>query len=170
MDFLLTPTGDISFELEEKDNNPFTISFIVSQTEALTVSFYVDNNPVEQYPDSSLLVRFSTYKPLNNKTITLTNETSYYEQQIKMRILTSIGRLGSYPELGSYIEKYKHKFIDTWSSRSELQDEVKRCISDIVPNSDVSVTLKEHTYYGFSNCLIISIYDKERQKYLTYEL
>lgn len=113
MDFLLTPSGDISFELDERQNNPFVVSFITSKTKTLTVSFFVDNTYEEEYPDSSLVVSFSTYKPVNNKTITLTSKSEEYEQQIKIRLLTAIGDMKSAPEIGSYIEKFKHCFIDT---------------------------------------------------------
>lgn len=113
MDFLLTPTGDISFELDEKQNNPFVVSFITSKAKTLTLSFFVDNTFEEDYPDSSLVVSFSTYKPVNNKTITMTTKSEEYEQQIRIRLLTVIGDMKSASDVGSYLEKFKHCFVGT---------------------------------------------------------
>lgn len=171
MDFLLTPTGDISFEIFEKKSNPFEISFITTKTTALRIKFHTEEiESKKQLNDSSLNIRFCTYNPTNNKTISMTNDDEFYEQQIKIRLQTVIGDMSSYPALGSYLEKYKHKFIDTCTPSTEVPDEIKRCLKDIIPNCEVTIGLKQNKYYGYSNCLEIFIYDKTRNKEYNYEL
>lgn len=170
MDFLLTPSGDITFEMYEKENNPFVISFITSKTKALTVSFHIDGSNTMQPKNSSLIINFSTYNPSNNKTISVATTDEYYEQQIKIRLLTALGDMKSYDTLGSKIERYKHSVIDSTNLEQNLHNEIIRCISDIIPNCEVTVRLKESSYYGYSNCLVIEIYDKDRDKQLLYEI
>lgn len=170
MDFLLTPSGDITFEMYEKENNPFVISFITSKTKALTISFHTDNSNIAQPKDSSLTINFSIYNPSNNKTISVTTTDEYYEQQIKIRLLTALGDMKSYTSLGSQIEKYKHKIMDTADLEQDLHNEILRVIEDIIPNCELTVKLKESLYYGYSDCMLVEIYDKDRNKQLLYEI
>lgn len=170
MDFLLTPSGDITFEVYERENNPFVISFITSKTKALTISFHTDTSPVLNLNDSSLMVRFSTYNPINNKTISTTSSDEFYEQQIRIRLLTALGDMKSYKSLGSEIELYKHEVIDSSSVTNSLSECIKNAIADIIPNNEITTYLKEDSYYGYSNCIVVEIYDKDRNKQLLYEI
>lgn len=171
MDFLLTPMGDISFEVHEAISNPFEVSFITAKSNTLRIKFHTDDSTKTSLSkSSSLTINFSTYVPTNNKAITLTTSDEYYEQQIRIRLQTAFGNMGSYPTLGSYLEKYKHKFIDTCTPSSELPDEIKRCLKDIIPDCEVTIGLKQNKYYGYSNCLEISIYDNTRKKEYNYQL
>lgn len=113
MDFLLTPTGDISFEVYDKVTSPFEISFIHSKTKTLNIKFHTDEINDFKVKDSTLTVSFTTYTPEENKTISLTNEDELYEQQIRIRLMTTIGEMGSDSNLGSYLERFRHMFIDT---------------------------------------------------------
>lgn len=170
MDFLLTPSGDITFEMYEKENNPFIISFITSQTKALTINFHTDTLNIVQPKDTSLMINFSTYNPSNNKAISITTTDEYYEQQIKIRLMTALGDMKSYPSLGSNIEQYKHKIIDSADLEQDLHNEILKAISDIIPNCELSVRLKDSIYYGYSDCIVIEIHDKDRSKQLLYEI
>lgn len=40
----------------------------------------------------------------------------------------------------------------------------------MIPNNEVTVRLKQNSYYGFSNCLEVDIFDKDKKRLLTYEL
>lgn len=170
MDFLLTPSGDITFEMYEKENNPFVISFITSKTKALTVSFHTDTLNTIHPTDTSLMINFSTYNPSNNKAISITTTDEYYEQQIKIRLMTTLGDMKSHPSLGSTIEQYKHEIMDSTGLEQDLHSEILKAISDIIPNCELSVKLKDSIYYGYSDCMIVEIYDKDRNKQLLYEI
>lgn len=114
MDFLLTPSGDVTFEVYEKDSSPLEVSFVTSNTTALSVSFYAENNNNNKAESqSSISIGFYVDNPSFNKTITTTSKENLKEQQIRIRLQTVIGDMGSDPSIGSYIEKYKHEFIDT---------------------------------------------------------
>ena len=170
MDFLLTPSGDITFEMYEKETNPFTISFITSKTKALTISFHTDNHKSIQTKDSSLIINFSTHNPTNNKTITVTSADEFYEQQVKIRLLTALGDMKSFDTLGSQIEKYKHQIMDDAELQLRLHDEIVSAIKDIIPNCEISVSIKNNTYYGYRDCILVEIYDKDKEKQLLYEI
>ena len=170
MDFLLTPSGDISFEIYEKENNPFIISFITSKSKTLTVSFYTDNFKSIRTNDSSLVVNFSTYNPNNDKTITTTTSNEFYEQQVKIRLLTAIGDMKSYKTLGTNLESIKHEIIDNPEIEQKIHDEIARAIEDIIPNFELTISLKKDIYYGYSNCIVVEINDKDRNKQLIYEI
>ena len=170
MDFLLTPSGDITFEMYEKENNPFKISFITSKTKALTISFHTDTSNKVHTSDTSFTINFSTYNPSNNKTISMTTPDEYYEQQIKLRLLTAIGDMKSFKELGSKIEMYKHKIMDTIDLEQDLHDEILRAIKDIIPNCELVIQLKKDIYYGYSDCISIEIFDLDKNKQLLYEI
>lgn len=170
MDFLLTPSGDITFEMYEKENNPFVISFITSKTKALTISFHTDNSNTVQPKDTSLTINFSTYNPSNDKTISMATADEYYEQQVKIRLLTTIGDMKSYTSLGSTLEKYKHEIMDTANLEQDLHNEILRAIKDVIPNCELTIELKKDIYYGYSDCMSVEIYDLDRNKQLLYEI
>lgn len=113
MDFLLTPSGDITFEIYEKDNDPLEISFITSKTKTLSIAFHVDTDNHFGSSSSALNVSFYVENPTYNKTITIANTKEEYEQQINIRLRTTLGDMGSYKTLGSNIEKVKHTYVDT---------------------------------------------------------
>lgn len=113
MDFLLTPSGDITFEIYEKDNDPLEISFITSKTKTLSITFHVDTDNHFESSSSALNVSFYVENPTYNKTITIANTKEEYEQQINIRLRTTLGDMGSYKTLGSNIEKVKHTYVDT---------------------------------------------------------
>lgn len=170
MDFLLTPYGDITFELYEKDNDPLEVSFITSATKTLSVSFHIDSTESAQISSSSLQVGFYIDNPTYNKTISITSQQQLREQQINIRLKTVLGDMGSCPELGSNIEKIKHEFIDTCLMTSSFDSEIKRSLSDIMPNCEVTSILKEGTYYGYNNCIASYISDKSTNETVVYEI
>lgn len=170
MDFLLTKSGDITFELYEKDNAPLEISFTVSKTKALLVSFHVDSDDSINLTDSSLQIGFHVDNPTFNKTISIASDKELFEQQINLRLRTVLGDMGSYKQLGSKIEQVKHSFIDTCLMSSSFDDEIKRSLKDIIPNCEVTTILRENTYYGYNDCLEAYIVDKDKKTTAIYEI
>jgi hypothetical protein len=170
MDFLLTPSGDITFEMYERKSSPFNISFITSKTKALTISFHTDSSNSIHAKNTSLTINFSTYNPSNDKAISMTTSDEYYEQQIRLRLLTAIGDMKSYKELGSKIEIYKHKIMDSLNLEQSLHDEILRAIKDIIPNCELVIELKKDIYYGYSNCISVEIFDLDKNKQFLYEI
>lgn len=171
MDFLLTNSGDITFELFEKDNNPLELSFIVSNTKALSISFYVDTEDYEFKPDkTSLSLSFYVDNPSYNKTITIANKDELYEQQINIRLRTVLGDMKSYESLGSKLETMKHKYIDDLISGIELEEEIKRSLIDIIPECEVFISLKEGIYYGYKDCIEITIEDITNRNTYNYKI
>lgn len=170
MDFLLTPSGDITFEIYEKETDPLEISFIVSKTKALSLSFYIDSDSEIETNSTTLSLSFYVDNPTYNKTITTTTEVNEYEQKINMRLRTVMGDLLSHKELGSLIETMKHEFIDTCTMTSKLQKEITRALSDIIPNCKVTVVLKDNTYYGYKDCMVAYIQDQEKDKVFVYNI
>lgn len=170
MDFLLTKSGDITFELYEKENAPLEIDFMVSKTKALSISFHVDSNEKISLNNSSLQVSFYIDNPSFNKTITVATDKELYEQQINLRLRTALGDMGSHKELGSKLEQIKHAFIDTCAMSSEFDDEIRRSLQDILPNCEVVTILKDDTYYGYNNCIEVYIEDKDKKNVTVYEI
>lgn len=170
MDFLLTPSGDITFEIYEKETEPFEISFIVSKTKTLSVSFHIDSDSEVEISSTALSLSFYVDNPTYNKTITTTTEENEYEQKINMRLKTVMGDLLSHKELGSLIETMKHEFIDTCTMTSNLQKEITRALSDIIPNCEVTVILKDKTYYGYKDCMEAYIHDKNKDNVFVYKI
>lgn len=113
MDFLLTPSGDMTFELYESKTVPLNISFINSKTKALQISFYTEGSKTIEPSGQQLNIRFNLYKPTYNKAISIADSRQEMEQNIKNRLLTPKGTMPSCKELGSYLENYKHTWIDT---------------------------------------------------------
>ena len=170
MDFLLTKSGDITFELYEKDNAPLDISFITSKSKTLSISFHVDSDESIKPSSSSLQIGFYVDNPTFNKTISVATDKELYEQQINLRLRTVLGDMGSHKELGSTIERVKHSFIDTCLMTSDFDEEIKRCLKDVIPNCEVTTTLKEHTYYGYNDCVEVYIVDKDKKETIIYEI
>lgn len=170
MDFLLTKSGDITFELYEKDNSPLELSFITSKTKTLSISFHVDSDESINLSNSSLQIGFYVDNPSFNKTITMASDKELYEQQINLRLKTVLGDMGSYKTLGSKLEQVKHKFIDTCVMSSDFDEEIKRSLKDIIPNCEVVTILKDDTYYGYNNCIEVYIEDKNKKTMTVYEI
>lgn len=170
MDFLLTKSGDITFELYEKNSEPLEISFITSKAKALSISFHIDSEENVNLSNSSLQISFYADNPSFNKAISIASDKELYEQQINLRLKTVLGDMGSYKELGSKLELIKHSFIDTCLMSSDFDDEIKRCLQDIIPDCEVTTILKENTYYGYKDCIETYIVDKSTKTTTVYEI
>ena len=81
-DLMLTPNGDLAFEVSEQLKDSLQINFVTSKSNALSINFYIDNL-IDREINDGLVINFRVHKPLNNKTCREAVGQDFYEQCIK---------------------------------------------------------------------------------------
>lgn len=166
-DLMLTPNGDLAFEVSEQLKDSLQINFVTSKSNALSIDFYIDNL-IDRDPGNGLVLNFRVHKPLNNKTCREAIEQDFYEQCIRLRLETTIGTIRGNENIGSRLELYKHDFVDSASIESNIIKCVREAISDVLPNANISIKRTKTPYLNYTDSFIVTIVDKD--KYYEYYL
>ena len=67
--------------------------------------------------------------------------------------------------MGSKIESFKHRNITEKRLYEYIESEVKRCLSDIMPNVEIRVEKYKTYYREFYNALKITVINKGKYYY-----
>ena len=111
-DLFLTPRGDLAIQNISDIKEQLEINFITSKSNALVINFFIEDTFEKERPSNSLLINFTTEKPLNNKEVRVISGNAAIEQAIKIRLLSSLGSIQGNTGIGSKIETVIHNFID----------------------------------------------------------
>ena len=76
-------------------------------------------------------INFKLTKLENDKRAMLVKDNAFLIQQIYMRLKTSLGELPLRNEIGSTIEKIKHKNLNDEKTKNDTEEIVKNAIKDI---------------------------------------
>ncbi|MGL5507548.1 MAG: hypothetical protein ACRDB0_06575 [Paraclostridium sp.] len=166
-DLMLTPNGDLAFEVSEQLKDSLQINFVTSKTNALTINFHIDNL-IDNEIGNGLAINFKVHKPLNNKTCREAIGQDYYEQCIRLRLESTIGTIKGNETIGSKLELYKHNYIDNSSLEYNVKTCVKEAIKDILPNATITIDKIKTQYLDYYNSYVITIIDQD--KYYEYYL
>lgn len=166
-DLMLTPNGDLAFEVSEQLKDSLQINFVTSKSNALSVNFYIDNL-IDREINDGLVINFRVHKPLNNKTCREAVGQDFYEQCIKLRLESTIGTIKGNEDIGSRLELHKHNYVDSTSIESNIKKCVKEAIQDILPNANISIKKTKTAYLDYTNSFIVTIIDQD--KYYEYYL
>lgn len=166
-DLMLTNNGDIVFEISEQLKDSLTIDFVISQSNALMIDFFIDNF-ADNNITSGLEINFNIFKTLNNKSCREVIGQDYYEQAIRIRLDSAIGSIKGNEQIGSKLDLYKHEYIDSASLESNLKRIIKEAIVDILPNASITLSKAKTQYLDYTNSYVVNIIDKD--KYIEYHL
>lgn len=165
IDLVLNDNGDIIFEENEGYEESLLLNFIVSNSSSLQLSFYVDNRDEQEYKSNVLQLNILLDIPKYNKEIQTISNEEFYEQAIKLRISTALNSVSGNLDMGSKVESFKHRMITEKKLFEYLEQEIRRCLSDIIPNADIKIE-KHKTYYReFYNALKITVINKGKYYY-----
>lgn len=158
-DLALTPKGDIIFTQNKNRTKPLTISFGITKTNLLKLSFEVtDCYPIET-SQNGIRISFEIDELKNNKKAMLFYNDDALKQAIKIRLLTAIGELPNRTAIGSKLELVKHKPLHDVETKTLLTDYVKQALVSIIPNVDVRVEPNIDKLNGYSQGMNIYIYN-----------
>lgn len=165
IDLVLNDNGDIIFEENEGYEESLLLNFIVSNSSSLQLSFYVDNRDEQEYKSNVLQLNVLLDIPKYNKEVQTISNEEFYEQAIKLRISTALNSVSGNLDMGSKVESFKHRMITEKKLFEYLEQEIRRCLSDIIPNADIKIE-KHKTYYReFYNALKITVINKGKYYY-----
>lgn len=165
IDLALNDNGDIMFEENEGYEESLLLNFIISNSTSLQLNLYIDNSDDAEYKSNVLQINMLLDVPEYDKEVEIISNEEFYEQAIKLRIATSLNSVLGNKDMGSKIESFKHRTITEKRLFEYLEVEIRRCISDIIPNADVKIE-KHKTYYReFYNALKITVINKGKYYY-----
>lgn len=165
IDLALNDNGDIIFEENEGFEESLLLNFIVSNSSSLQLSLYIDNRTSDEYESNVLQLNILLDVPRYNKEIQTISNEEFYEQAIKLRISTALNSVAGNLDMGSKVESFKHRTITEKRLFEYLEQEIKRCLNDIIPNADIKIE-KQKTYYReFYNALKITVINKGKYYY-----
>ena len=104
-------------------------------------------------------------KAENNKEIVLAKDEDYIEQQIKIRLQTTLNTLLHNEDIGSDLDLYRHNIITEKDDFSTIKESVRRAIEDILPEAEIDVEKIETIYLDYSNSLMITIRNRDYSYY-----
>lgn len=131
-DFFITKSGDLAFEQNNNKKNKLKIMFYKTKTKALKIDIKIDSYETIKRSKNSLKINFKLTKLENDKKAMLVKDNAFLMQQIYMRLKTSLGELPLRNEIGSTVEKIKHKNLNDEKTRSDTEEIVKNAIKDIL--------------------------------------
>lgn len=162
VDFMLDNSGDIMFAEASMDSE-FQFDFVVSNNSTLFMDFYIENLKEHQYLKNmtpGLIYNFSISKITNNKEIVYnSDEEDYLYQQLKIRISSVVGTILNNEDIGSDIDKYRHKNID--KNLDYILGSIRTAIEDIMPDAKISIRKTDSGYYDYSDSVEVSISNKK---------
>lgn len=174
IDFQLDKNGDLLFEESKVINNSFELNFFVSQSNIMIMNLYTENlapfSYLENKKENKILtpgICMNMYlkKAENNKEIVLAKDEDYIEQQIKIRLQTTLNTLLHNEDIGSDLDLYRHNIITEKDDFSTIKESVKRAIEDILPEAEIDVEKIETIYLDYSNSLMITIRNRDYSYY-----
>ena len=131
-DFFITKNGDLTFEQNNNKKNKLKIMFYKTKSNALKIDIKVDSYESIKRNKNSLKINFKLTKLENDKRAMLVKDNAFLIQQIYMRLKTSLGELPLRNEIGSTIEKIKHKNLNDEKTKNDTEEIVKNAIKDIL--------------------------------------
>ena len=160
-DFAISKTGDLIFKSNDITSNSLKISFSLSNTKAMKVSFdMIEFEPVP-VSKNALKVYFDLVKKTADKSATILKEEAALSQLLTLKLRTSLGELPLRQEFGSKISLLRHKEIN-YANLNLLENYIKSCISDIVRNPTVKASPYIDYSNGYNQTVIIRIYDNNK--------
>lgn len=161
-DLFLTPRGDLAITETVNQRSRLEINFLVTYSNALCIDFYIEDTYSNELPKNSLCINFNTKHLEYNKELRTITGNDALVQAIKIRIMSALGSIKGNENIGSRIEEVIHEFIDTPNLHNNLVKIIQEAISDIVPSSEVSINKLTSKYLDYSNCLEITIKEKDQ--------
>lgn len=160
-DFAISKTGDLIFKSNDITSNSLKISFSLSNTKAMKVSF--DLMEFEPIPLSSnaLKVTFDLVKKTADKSVSILKEDTALSQLLTLKLKTTLGELPLRQDFGSKISLLRHKEIND-ANLKLLENYIKSCISDIVKNPEVKAIPYIDYSNGYIQTVIIRVYNNNK--------
>lgn len=168
-DFLLDVNGDLCFGKSDNIYNSLEFSFFTSNTQSFFLNFYIENYDIPNHLDGftpEFILNFHLKEVKYDKDILLNeSEEEYFQQQIKIRLDTSLKTLESNEHIGSNLDLYNHRLIKKDDKFEDIKQCIKEALNDILPNAQIEVTKLDTIYLDYSNSLMITIKNKKYNYY-----
>jgi phage baseplate assembly protein W len=178
-DLLLTETGDLSFITSNTKfkNEMLEFNFHIAQTDSLRLNFnIIGTNDNMEFPNKqpedlnrmfsdSLQLSFYTYTPSFDKMSRTVRNRDYIQQSIKLRLSTEINTVLHNEKLGSNLHEYIHSNLETSRLLSNIVQQVKSSIVDILPSCEVSAYIINSDYLNYHDSIKIVIVNNEEVYY-----
>lgn len=169
IDFLITPSGDLAFVENQKENKKLEIMFYNTKAKALKIDFDMETYSQKSPTKDCLTVNFEMIHTKNNKKAMLVEDDAYTAQQVLMRIKTSLGELSERPEIGSTIETVMHKNLNDKLTQSEVEKIIGDAIKDVLYNYSVKAIPEIQKENGYKQVMKILIYE-DNEFIVSYEM
>lgn len=157
-DFLLTTTGDITFEkINRQDTgNYFEYNFHVAPSDSLMINFYTESNPL---PLMKNYFTYNFYITFLNKDKTARSviDNEYLQQAIRLRLDTERNTILNNKELGCYLAEVMHDNVSDAKLLSNISKIVKEAISDLVPDAEIEASFVNKGYLDYYDTVKLSI-------------
>lgn len=167
-DFQISKNGDLVFLEQSADNTTLHLKFSLTQTNALKVSFGLEEFDIVEPSENALKLSFDIVRKTANKTAAVIRESDATNQLIILKLKAVLGELPLRSDFGSKISLMIHKEINDTNLLS-LENYIKECISDIMPNCYVKATPYINYNNGYMQTVKVQIYD-DSENILTYIL
>ena len=98
---------------------------------------------------------------ISDKINRVVNNNEFIQQAIKLRLNSDIGNIRGNETMGADLFKFMH--VNTQKSRllTQISDQVKTAISDILPNCTVSAYIINSNYLNYHDSIKIVIVNNE---------
>ena len=169
MDFLITPSGDLSFSEVKNESKRLTVNFYQGKDRSLRVNFDIETYEELLPQKNTLTITFDVYDIKENKRVLLVKDDAYISQQILMRLKTSLGELPLRQEIGSMMETVMHKDLMDSAIHRKVEKIVSEAIRDLIDDYSVKAIPSVSKIDGYNQCIKVYIY-KDNSLLISYEM
>lgn len=160
-DLSLSSNGDIIF-INGDNNRPLKVSYMITKTNAVKVSFDTYGNQKENnWKTGGLKVGFEIKSKSQKFKAKTCEDNAALQQMIKNRLKTAVGELSKIPTFGSTLELYKHALSRKDVNITKIKEAVLSAISDLDANLTVDVSIEIDSKKTYKQHINITIYQKD---------
>lgn len=163
-DFKISKTGDLLFKENDINSNKLKVNFILSNTNALKVSFnFIDCFNSNSLNNNTLKIKFNLIETKANKSAIVLNNDEAINQLLLLKLKTTLTELPLRQNFGSKLSLLKHKEVNQ-SNLKLLEEYVSECISDIISDFTVKADFYIDYSTGYNQTVKISVYKNNNNK------